>query len=165
MPTLVQVAGMIGSASMLIYYWMRRRMWAVRKDEPHTTLAGVSAVYRQLSLSETEPAFAVFLVQDRRPNTIDGWNIQLSVEAGRIGFDWVLLAPPNIRDRKRFEQLAKDLGHTVRMVTANDVDYLRTEDGDLVELCSRVLSDLCRVGPDEEMPLIVEGFSWSPTVV
>ena len=41
----------------------------------------------------------------------------------------------------------------------NDVDYLRTEQGDLVALCGDLLAEVFGVSNQQEMDLTVDGFA------
>ena len=95
-----------------------------------------------------------------RPGPDNALNLQVSVEQGRAGFDWVLLAPRNIEDRERFMRFATDAGYQVEAREMNRVTYLRVEGGDLAALLSGVVVKLYGVSESMQLDMIAEGFAW-----
>src|SRR6202042_54389 len=94
-----------------------------------------------LSASSRTPAFAVLIFNTAdRPNSSDALNLQFSMENGRIGFDWVLMAPRNIEDKEALGQYIKGRGYTYAEETLNKVSYLRVEKGDLGQLADDVIT-------------------------
>jgi hypothetical protein len=148
---------------MLLFYLLRRRAWRVRADQPSATLDDVAELHRLLAMSGRNGGFVVFLVEDPKSKSFDGWNIQLSAENGTVGLDWVLLTETNIRERERFVQLAQAAGHHVRALSMNGVSYLRVDDGDIVALSTRILTELCNVQREQRLNIVVEGFPWTPS--
>lgn len=148
---------------MLLFYLLRRNAWKVRANQPNATLDDVAELHRLLAMSGKNGSFVVFLVEDPKSKSFDGWNIQLSAENGTIGLDWVLLTETNIRERERFVQLVQAAGHHVRALSMNDVNYLRVDDGNVVALCTRILAELCNVQREQRLNIVVEGFPWTPT--
>ena len=85
--------------------------------------------------------------------------LQLSLEHGRLGIDWVLRGDRNLADRARFETFARERGYVAREHELNGVRYLRIEDGDLPGFAEAVLTDLYRLAPDATLYTVVEGFT------
>jgi hypothetical protein len=125
------------------------------------TVADIPHVLAKVSTATRTPAFAelVFTTPDR-PNPRDAVNLQFSLENGRPGFDWVLLAPRNIEDKASFVAYLKRRGYSFSERTKNGVTYLRIEDGDLAQLCADVVTRLYARPRSEPIDLIVEGFEW-----
>jgi hypothetical protein len=90
----------------------------------------------------------------------DGYNVQFSIEKNRIGFDWVLIAPANVRDKEKFSQFAGGQGYKIVECEMNDVKYLRVENGDLPKLCVTVIRDLYSVSLDTDLYFNPDGFTW-----
>ncbi len=125
------------------------------------TVDQIPAVFDRLQRDGKEGSFAVFLPKPPDPSKPDDTlNIQFSIERGRPGLDWCLLAPTNLRDREKFERLAVGWGYSPRLQTMNGVEYLRIEDGDLPRLCTRVVREIYGQGANAALDLVVEGFSW-----
>lgn len=126
------------------------------------TVADIPHVLAKVSTATRTPAFAefVFTTPDR-PDARDAVNLQFSLENGRAGLDWVLLAPRNIEDKASFEGYVIRRGYSFSERTKNGVSYLRIEDGDLAQLCSDVVTRLYARPRSEPMVLIVEGFEWT----
>jgi hypothetical protein len=126
-------------------------------------LADVPKVFEQLKTQGSEGSFAAFMFSDHgKPGEENGINLQFSIEGGRVGLYWVLLAPVNIRDERRVFDFLSTRGSNPRRLTMNEVTYLRAEDGDLVQLCQHIMSGLYGVKSDEQMDLLPEGFTWTP---
>ena len=103
---------------------------------------------------------ALMFVTPDRPSDDDALNIQMSVENGRLGFDWVLLAPSNIKDREKFLAFAHAEGVEPVVRSVNGVSYLRVENTDIPKFTSRVMSEMYNVPPNEPVGLVYEGFEW-----
>lgn len=140
-----------------------------RRSAPSATtstvrVADAPRVLQQLQASGSDGSFAVFMFNAPNGAGADHVvNLQFSIEGGRPGLDWVLMAPQNIRDQDRFVRLAEDLGYTAEAREMNDVRYLRVEHGDLARLSMAVMQDLYGFQPTDEVELLVEGFDWQPT--
>jgi hypothetical protein len=125
------------------------------------TVADIPHVLAKVSTATRTPAFAVFIfTTPDRPNRRDAVNLQFSLENGRPGFDWVLLAPRNIEDKASFVGFAERRGYSFTERTKNGVPYLRVENGDLAELCAEVVTGLYARPRSEPLGLIVRGFEW-----
>ena len=85
-------------------------------------------------------------------------NLQYSIENGRLGFDWVLMAPQNVKDETSLLDFIKQLGYTPSKREMNDVRYLRVEGKGAEDLGLKVLRDFYHLPPEVKLELIVEGF-------
>jgi len=74
--------------------------------------------------------------------------------------DWVLLARRNIEDKASFIGFVSRRGYSFSERAANGISYLRIEDGDLIQLCTAVVTKLYARPRAEPMGLVVEGFEW-----
>jgi hypothetical protein len=120
-----------------VYLWGRHR---VSPDHP-VGLEDIPLIFERLVQAKRDGSFAVLLFgRDGGAPAKDGaLNVQFSLEEGRVGLDWVLLAPLNVRARKNVAAFLRRNGRTLRRLEGNGVKYLRTEDGDLVRLCQNLL--------------------------
>jgi len=124
-------------------------------------IADIPAIFDKLKATGKDANFVAFCFGASEKSSTDNTvNVQFSIEGGRIGFDWVLLAPQNIRDNDKFVQFAGKLGYKAFECEGNDVKYLRVEDGDLPKLCEATIRDLYSISSDTELDLIPEGFKW-----
>ena len=98
---------------------------------------------------------------DRRSDD-DAIALQISIENGRIGFDWVLLAPRNIEDREKFVIFARTQGVEPIAKTLNGVSYLRVDGPDAATFTASIVTDLYRRPPDAPLDLVHQGFDWPP---
>lgn len=130
--------------------------------ETEISVSEVPAVLARLKKTAVEATFTVFVFSPGTgpfvPN--DAINLQFCFEDGSVGFDWVLLAPPNIRDQKKYERLASSLGYKVVAKKQNGVRYLRTTEGDLARLCERVMCDLYGKAKESRIGLLTRGVQW-----
>jgi hypothetical protein len=155
-PLLVAVAAVV-AVVLAIAFFRLRIVKPVR-----VTVANLPRILATVSASTRAPTFAAFvLTTPDQPDAKDAVNLQFSLENGRAGFDWILLAPRNIKDKDRFVDFLHRQGHSYSERKMNGVAYLRIEDGDLVQLCSDVVTKLYARPRDEPMDMIVEGFDWT----
>jgi hypothetical protein len=126
------------------------------------TLADVPRILDELQ-SAGDPAFAVLTLAlpDRTLGTVD---LQLAVDGGRPGFDWVLCGESNEAEQERFVAFARGEGYAPELREVNEVCYYRIEGGDLSRLCNLIVTKLYGKPPDEPLELLVEGFEWPPQV-
>ena len=80
----------------------------------------VREIYDSLKGTGSDGSFVVFIPTPPQ-GQVEAANIQFSIENGRIGLDWVLISPVNIRDRDRFTSL----------LDANDAQYRELASGDV----------------------------------
>jgi hypothetical protein len=92
---------------------------------------------------------------------MDALNLQFSIEGGRAGIDWVLLAPLNVASQARFVAFFERKGRSILRREANQVKYLRVEGDQLPELAQEFLRAEFQVLSDQKMGLIAEGFIWA----
>ncbi|WP_309662458.1 hypothetical protein [Sphingomonas sp.] len=95
-----------------------------------------------------------------RPSDEDVLNIQVSVENGKAGFDWVLLAPRNIEDQEKFRIFARAHGAEPVARSKNEVSYLRVERADVAKFTASVVTEMYDRPPNEPLGLVYEGFDW-----
>jgi len=104
-------------------------------------------------------AALIFTTPDR-PSDEDVLNLQVSVENGKAGFDWVLLAPRNIQDQDKFKIFARAYGFEPAARLENGVSYLRVESPDVAQFATKVVTEMYHYPRNEPMGLVYEGFEW-----
>lgn len=95
-----------------------------------------------------------------RPSDDDSVALQVSAENGRVGFDWVLLAPRNIEDQDKFKIFARAHNFAVTAKSENGVSYLRVECPDAAKFTSSVVTEMYHLPSDQPLALIHDGFDW-----
>lgn len=95
-----------------------------------------------------------------RPSDDDTLALQVSSENGRVGFDWVLLAPRNIEDQEKFKAFARSQGFVAATKTENGVSYVRVECPDAAKFATSVVTEMYHLPPNEPLALVHEGFDW-----
>jgi hypothetical protein len=130
---------------------------------PSVTVRDIPGVLAALSATARDGTFAVFLfgADGQAPAEMDALNVQFSIEGGRVGIDWVLLAPLNLESQSRFVAFFEREGQKVGAREMNQVKYLRVEGGQPAELLQGFLSSEFKVAPEQKMDLIAEGFVWA----
>jgi hypothetical protein len=152
---LVVVGGVILMVGAVVLF--RSRIFG----SPQILIGQIPQVLAQVAAADAGVVFAVFCVTlpNGNPDT-DDLNIQFSIEDHRPGFDWVLIAPVNVRDQQRYIEFARSLGYEPVPMEENNVNYLRVETGDLARLCRQVLTTMYSWPEAQPIDLIVEGFNW-----
>jgi hypothetical protein len=89
-------------------------------------------------------------------------NLQYSIENGRVGLDWVLLAPQNVSDQEKIAAFMKDRGFAANAREMNKVRYLRVEDGDIVDLGLKIATEFYGRRLTDRIDVIVDGFDCKP---
>ena len=79
-----------------------------------------------------------------------------------IGLDWVLLVPRNKADKDKIVAFIKERHYTVLEREGNGVQYLRVEDGNLVQLGMQIVQEFYHLRSDSEMQMFTDGFEWHP---
>jgi len=158
MPTLLIILVML--VVLVIVFALAKSKFVAA--EAKVKMADIPAIFEKLRAVGKDDSFAVFCFTPLgKESPGEAINVQFSIERGRIGFDWVLLGPPNIRDRDKFFQLAQRLGYKVIEREMNNVKYLRVEEGgSLPALCEASIRDLYSISSDTILDLIPEGFRW-----
>ena len=169
-PTIIVVAILIASVVLFLlsrsssYLVFDRKGFRARVMAPRAvSVSQLSNVFDQLNGNHKDASWAAFTFcpPDEPASDQTSVNFQYSVEGGKIGFDWVLLAPRNIADKDKITGFIKDKNYTVLQREGNGVKYLRVEDGDLVQL-GKQIAEFYRVKPDSRMGMFTDGFEWHP---
>jgi hypothetical protein len=123
------------------------------------TVAEIGSIFERLAAAPPGPAFAIIsFTTPERPNANDALDLQLFKENGRPGFDWPLSTPRNLEDEDRFLSFARTSGFAPRLMETNGIRHHRIDEGDLLQLCVRVITELYGQPRDTQVELIVEGF-------
>lgn len=147
-----------GTAAAILVALFAARALLPSGDGPVVRVRDVARSIAALREKGGEHSFLVFMFGPPGRAGAEAINLQLSIDNGRVGLDWVLLSPSNRADRPAVEAFIRQRGHTVREEEANRVRFLRTEDGDLSALASAILTDLYRLPPEATLRTVVEGF-------
>jgi len=132
-----------------------------KSSDRKATVADIPSILAAVKGSPEYPAFAVFLFDPPgTPETQDAVNLQLSLENGVIGLDWVLTSGRNIQDQQQFMDFARRHRHDPRQREMNGVGYIRVENGDLARLCRAVVTDMYGLPVTAQMDLVQEGIRW-----
>ncbi len=129
--------------------------------EPHelkaqkVLVAQITSIFSEFEAQKVESSFASFVVNS------DGekLNLRLSIEDGRPGLDWELLAKKNIADEEVFLTFAEAKGFTVTKKSVNGIVYLRAENtqlnsqSDVASLCVGLLIQQYGLSPNSEVDL------------
>ena len=123
------------------------------------TVSQIGSVFESLSAAPMGPAFAIIsFTTPERPQAKDALDLQLFKENGRAGFDWPLSTPRNLQDEELFLSFARTAGFLPRLMETNGIRHHRVDEGDLLQLCMGVITELYGQAPDARIELIVEGF-------
>jgi hypothetical protein len=126
-------------------------------------LSDVPGIFAALSSTGKDGSFAVFLFSaaGQVPATVEELSVQFSIEAGKMGIDWVLLEPPNLASQSRVGTFFERKGYPLLRRRMNEVEYLRVEGEQLADLLQELLRIEFRVTPEQKMNLIASGFAWA----
>lgn len=149
----------IGIAILVWVFAKVMRARAHVQPEARATVAQIGRVFESLSAATSEPAWVVIsFTTPERPRANEAVDVQFYKENGRVGFDWALEAQRNLQDEERFLSFARTEGFQPRLMETNGVRYHRVDDGDVLRLCTGVITELYGRPPETEVELIVEGF-------
>ena len=123
-----------------------------------TDLPDIASAMSQSS-AEVRYATIAFCPPDCRSDD-DGLNVQISIEDSKLGLDWVLLGPRNVRDQEKFERFAQAEGFEPVMRVMNEVSYLRVDSEEAPDLVNRIVTEMYRLPPNGIFSLYHEGFDW-----
>jgi hypothetical protein len=156
---LIIVAVLIVVASLAIRHAFGQRR--LDTDGGFVTIGDIPRLVEKLRTTGRDGSFWVVLI----PATArgDGYaaNLQASIEHGKLGIDWVLIAQRNIEDRGKFSELIEGLGLSTEQRRENGVDYLRIESpSNPASLCSNILTNIYGVTPTTKLQLIITGINW-----
>lgn len=147
------ITAMLTVAGLAVWKLLRSRDKGVHTKS--ISVSDICDVYRQILNQHVETSFAVFIIAPPQWNAGDTVEIQFSVEEGVTGLDWVLMSESNQREKQRVVQYALSKGSEWQECEMNKWIYLRTDQGDLVELCTSLIRDLYGV---EDIQLKYGGF-------
>ncbi|MCW3847279.1 hypothetical protein OF829_08500 [Sphingomonas sp. LB-2] len=142
--------------------WDRDKVGIPRVMTPvEVRLDDLPAIVEALSRGSSKTRFAAltFGTPDR-PSNDDALNLNLTVENGKVGFDWVLLGPRNIEDQEKFKAFARARGSEPVSRSMNGVSYLRVERADLVRFTASIVTEMYHLPATEPLSLFHEGFEW-----
>ncbi len=125
------------------------------------SLDDISRLVARLEADGQDGSFWVLPIPDTAGK--DGYdaNLQVSIEDGAIGLDWVLIAERNVNDKAQFLKIAAEHGLEVKSLAGNGVDYLRIEEStNIAELSKYLLQKMYNVNDTTKMQLIITGFNW-----
>lgn len=115
----------------------------------------------KLAASHSRVSYAAFAFNRLNETDPDeALNIQLSMEDGKLGFDWVLLGQPNIDDLELFLDFLDAKGLRASDMTQNGVRFFRVENGDVDQLAISVVTEMYGLPVDTSLGLYHEGFDW-----
>lgn len=128
------------------------------QEPTYATRDQIPSIVSKLQRTGRDGSFVVFMfsLPGNHDDTLP--NLQYSIENGRLGFDWVLIAPQNVKDETSLLDFIKRLGYTPSKLEMNDVRYLRVEGKGVEDLGVKVLRDYYHLAPEVKLELIVEGF-------
>jgi len=153
---------LVGALSAVVFAVVRRNP-APPRELPPVTLGEVPRVFAALTSTARDGNFAAFLfgAGGEPPAPMDALNLQFSIDGGRMGIDWVLLAPLNVESQTRFVEFFERKGRSVLRLEGNGVRYLRVEGDELPQLAQEFLVAEFQVLREQKMKLIAEGFIWA----
>jgi hypothetical protein len=151
------VLSFVGIAILVGVFVMLAR---TRVPEPaRVTVAQIGSVFASLNAAAVGPAFAIISFNTpERPKASDALDLQLFKEHGRPGFDWPLSTARNLQDEELFLNFARTAGFLPRLMETNGIRHYRVDEGDLLQLCKSVITELYGQPPDTKIELIIEGF-------
>ena len=148
---IVVVVAVIGLIVVLL------RSKSTSQESTFATRDQIPSIVSRLQRTGHDGSFVVFMfsIPGNHDETLP--NLQYSIENGRLGFDWVLIAPQNVKDESSVTDFIKRLGYTSSKREMNDVRYLRVEGKGIEDLGLKILRDFYHLAADAKLELIVEG--------
>ncbi len=130
-------------------------------EQEKVTTRHFKRLVSQLKQSGSDGAFWVVLVPGTRGRDRSNANLQMSIEKGKPGLDWVLNCERNKADSDKVTAWFNERKIVFKSQSMNDMEYLRVEHWeDWPGLARDLLASVYSVDDDTEMELIVEGFDW-----
>jgi hypothetical protein len=155
---LVALAGFVGVGALILRL---AKIKVAIAGTPACTVQQIPDVFDRLKQEGKDGSFAVFMLRLSNTSSPDNAiDIQFSIEDGRMGLDWCLIGAANIRDREKVVHLITDLGYSVTAREQNKTKYLRVDQGDLPQLCQKIITQLYAQPSTGKLDMVVEGFSW-----
>lgn len=158
MNILVSIVVVIAVVLLALVLLRSKREVHARTYTTHTTSEQIPSIVSKLQRTGRDGSYVVFMfsIPNNRDDTLP--NLQYSIENGRLGFDWVLLAPQNVKDGPAVLDFINRLGHSASKRKMNNVHYLRAEGNGIEDLGPKILSEYYHLAPEAKLELIVEGF-------
>jgi len=159
---LVVAALVMGPLKSRYLAWDRGKVGMPRVlNETGITTSDLPALVDALSRGTASVRWAALMFNTPdRPSDDDAVALQVSSEKGRVGFDWVLLAPRNVEDQDKFKAFARAQGLVAAAKSENGVSYLRVECPDAAKFTASVVTEMYHIPPNEPLGLVHEGFDW-----
>lgn len=160
---LVVVAALLMGVSKSSYLaWDRGKAGTPRVlNETEIATNDLPALVDALSRGTAKVRWAALMFNTPdRPSDDDAVTLQVSSEDGRLGFDWVLLAPRNIEDQDAFKAFARAHKLVLTPRSENGVSYLRVDCPDPAQFATNVITQMYHLPPNEPLALVHEGFEW-----
>jgi hypothetical protein len=85
-------------------------------------------------------------------------NLQYSKDKNKIGLDWVLISPKNIKEKDNIKAYIENRKHIITEQEINQTKFLRTEDGDLLSLGSDIIYGYFKLPADQKIETIIQGY-------
>jgi hypothetical protein len=124
----------------------------------YATTDQLPSIVSKLQRTGRDGSFVVFMFEIPSNHDEAVVNLQYSIENGRLGLDWVLLAPQNVKDETQLADFIKRNGYRVSKHEMNDVSYLRVEGKDIETLGVKILRDFYHLPSEMKLELIIEDF-------
>lgn len=158
MKPLVYILVVVGIVAAILLIRVVLRTKGLEPHRLYATRDQIPSIVSKLQQTGSNGSFVVFMfsIPNSRDETLP--NLQYSIENGRIGFDWVLIAPQNIKDEAPVSAFIESLGYAVSKHRMNDVSYLRVEGDGIEDIGPKILRDFYHLPAEAELELIVEGF-------
>lgn len=131
---------------------------SVEVTPEYTTMDQIPSLVSKLRKTGKNGSFVVFMFQIKGSKDEILPNLQYSIENDKVGFDWVLIAPQNVKDEDGITAFLTKQGSPVSKREMNDVRYLRVEGNGIEDLGAKVLRDFYHLPSDTKLELIVDGF-------
>lgn len=124
-------------------------------------LSDLQRLYDLVADAAHDDAWVLFMPEPARHEQTEVVHLQFALANGRPGFEWVLLAPVNLKDRASFEKLADSMGIDISRGRLKSVEYLRTEDERSVDLCRRILIEMYGADESTTLDLVFDKHEWT----
>ncbi|MEQ1642202.1 MAG: hypothetical protein ABL959_02005 [Pyrinomonadaceae bacterium] len=155
MKILIPVVVVIAVIALVVFLLKSRK-----SDESlaYTTIEQIPTIVAKLQQTGKDSSFVVFMFQIQGNSDELFPNLQYSIENGKVGFDWVLIAPQNIKDEGAISAFVTNQGYVPSKREMNGVRFVRVEGTGIENLGVKVLRDFYHLAPDTKLELIVDGF-------
>ncbi len=132
----------------------------IENAEP-VTLAEVPLLADSLQRSGSDGSFVLLLFPDKIFSDGNAPGLQLSIEEGKMGIDYLLNSEFNKNEQDRFIKITSDLGCTYIHRQMNGVEYFRVEGDSLVKNFQEMLRRMYQVKDDQKIDIVMQGADYS----